>query len=137
MGGMEEADMNPKRPKCSTPHCRRPRAAKKKFCHACHQRQWRAAHPIQAQYARLRAKARDRGINFCLPFWYFEIFALKSEYCACTGNLAGSLTVDRKNNLLGYIIGNIQPLTRAENGVKQAKQDQRRMEKGYAWRRRY
>jgi hypothetical protein len=126
--------MKKKSQKCSTPYCRRPRAAKKKFCDCCHQRQWRAAHPIQAQYARLRAKARARGINFCLPFWYFEIFALRSGYITRTGNAAGSLTVDRKNNLLGYVIANIQPLTRHENGVKQAKQDQRRMEIGYAWR---
>ena len=124
--------------KCSTPHCRKKAAPKKGGkCHCCYLRLARARNPVWAQWRRLKDKAARRRINFCLPLWYFEIFVSRSEYLTRVGNTAGNLTVDRKNNLLGYVIGNIQPMTRHENCVKQAKQDQRRMETGYAWRGRY
>jgi len=119
--------------KCATPHCRKRRGKKKKFCHACHLRLVRERNPMWAQWRRLKDSARRRRINFCLPLWYFEMFARQTEYLTRVGKTGGSLTVDRKNNLLGYVVGNIQPMTLAENSVKQAKWDQRRMEAGYAW----
>ena len=120
--------------KCATLHCRKRRAKGRKVCAACQMRRVRRRNPIKAQYWRLRDSARKRGINFCLPFWYFEIFALQCDFVTLTGNTAQSLTVDRKENLLGYVMGNIKPMTRSENCIKQAKFDQRRMEKGFAWR---
>lgn len=90
-----------------------------------------------AQWRRLKDKARQRGINFCLPFWYFKIFAEKCEYVESTGNGKECLTVDRINNFLGYVVGNIQPLTRERNREKQWQQDFKRFETGYAWRSRY
>lgn len=121
--------------KCSTPHCRH-RAGKKKGgkCYQCAKRAERQKHPLKAQWRRLKSKAKQRGIIFCLPFWYFEIFAMRCSYIAETGNGAGCITVDRVNNLLGYVVGNIQPLTREQNIEKQWQRDYRRFEAGYAWR---
>jgi hypothetical protein len=123
-----------KHDRCATPFCRRRRGKKKRFCHTCHARKVRAANPFRAQWRRLKDKARQRGINFCLPFWYFEIFARDCQYVTNTGNGRQCLTVDRKNNLLGYVIGNIQALTREANRRKQFERDFKRYECGYAWR---
>ena len=120
--------------RCATPRCRGHAGPKKRFCNKCHNRIQRAKNPVWAQWRRLKDCARRRKINFCLPLWYFEVFARKTEYVTRTGVEAGSITVDRINNLLGYVIGNIQPLTKRENSIKRAKQDQRRMEIGYSWR---
>jgi hypothetical protein len=123
--------------KCATPGCRRRRGKKKRLCNTCHARRVRLAKPVWAQWRRLKDKARRRGINFCLPCWYFEIFALRNRYCDLTGNQVGCLTVDRVKNFLGYVIGNIRPLSREENRLKQWQQDYKRYEIGYSWRRRY
>lgn len=92
---------------------------------------------MRAAYSKLRESARKRRLNFCLPFWYFEAFALRCEYIEKGGNTAASVTVDRINNRIGYVLGNIQPMTRAENAIKQAKSDERRMKYGYSWQARY
>jgi hypothetical protein len=42
--------------------------------------------------------------------------------------------VDRKDNTKGYTPRNIQPLTRIENTMKQARRDAIRMKAGFAWR---
>jgi hypothetical protein len=118
--------------KCATPFCRRARGKKKQTCDRCHARECRARNPMWAQWRRLKDKAKARGINFCLPFAYFKIFAEKSEYLARVGNEKASLTVDRINNLLGYVVGNIQPLTREENRRKQWLADERRHQAGFS-----
>lgn len=100
-------------------------------------RRQREARPVWHQWKRLKAKARQRGINFCLPYWYFELFALRCAYAEHTGNERQCVTVDRKNNLLGYVVGNIQPLTREQNRLKQWQRDYRRFEAGYAWKGRH
>lgn len=89
---------------------------------------------MRAAFHRLRYHAQQRGIEFSIPFAEFERFARETEYLTRRGNNGGSLTVDRKDNLKGYISGNIQAMTRSENSVKLAKQDAKRMECGFAWR---
>lgn len=100
-------------------------------------RAWRAKYPIHAQFYRLKGKARQRGIEFTITLAYFTKFAVQCDYVLATGNGKKSLTVDRIDNLKGYVAGNIQPLTRDENCIKQAKSDQRRYEAGNSWRSRY
>ncbi len=121
--------------RCKTRYCGNASAPKKGGkCHSCHSREQRAKNPIRAQWRRLKDKAKRRGINFCLPFWYFRIFAERCEYIDRTGNGAQSLTVDRINNLLGYVIGNIQPMTREQNVRKQIESDEKRYRIGFGWR---
>ena len=92
-------------------------------CSRCHMRAWRANRPMQAAYATLRDHACERGIVFTISFEEFEDFALKAEYIDKKGPWAGDLTVDRIDNLKGYVSGNLQPLTRARNSEKRAKYD--------------
>lgn len=88
---------------------------------------------MQNAFARLRDHAAERGIEFTISFEEFERFATETNYVTRTGNERESLTVDRKDNLKGYIPGNIRALTRAENTAKRNKHDEIRFKKGYAW----
>jgi hypothetical protein len=88
---------------------------------------------MRAAFRALKDHAVARGIEFGLSFVTFRQFALQTDYLNRTGRNGHCLTVDRKDNLRGYVPGNIQPLTRAENTIKKAKRDAIRMEKGYAW----
>lgn len=81
----------------------------------------------------LKDHAKARGISFTLSFSHFRRFALQTDYLNKTGNGAHCLTVDRIDNLRGYSKNNIQPLTRAKNSEKKARQDQIRMTAGMKW----
>lgn len=81
----------------------------------------------------LKDNAKKRQIPFRLSFKTFTNFALASDYLNKKGNGKYCLTVDRRNNLLGYTARNIQPLTRAANREKQARQDAHRMKAGMKW----
>lgn len=120
--------------RCCMRNCRRPRAKLRRVCHLHRMRKWRQNNPMKAQFFRLRDKAKSRGIEFTISFAYFEKFALRCDYVNLTGNHGHSLTVDRINNLNGYVSGNIQPMTRAKNSQKLAMADERRMRIGFRWR---
>lgn len=114
--------------------CRNIRKSDRLLCSRCYMRQWREANPLQAAFATLRDHARARGIEFSISFEDFREFAELSDYVERKGTTAQALTVDRRDNLRGYVPGNIQPLTRAENSVKNAKHDAHRMRQGNRWR---
>lgn len=84
-------------------------------------------------WRQLKDHAKDRGIPFSISLFQFRKFALQSDYLNRTGSNGHCLTVDRKNNLKGYTKTNIQPLTRAENSMKKARQDAIRMRAGFKW----
>lgn len=86
-----------------------------------------------AKWRTLKDHAKARGIPFTLSLRVFRKFALQTDYLNRTGPNGHCLTVDRIDNLKGYNSRNIQPLTRIENAIKKAKQDQIRMTAGYAW----
>lgn len=118
-------------------HChRRPvRAPGKHDCHCCNKRLWRKRNPLSAQYSRLKESARKRDIEFTIARAEFEEFAVQCDYIATTGNFGHSLCVDRKDAKMGYVPGNIQPLSREENTRKQMKEQEQRLHAGYAWQR--
>jgi hypothetical protein len=129
-----------KKQKCAGDSCRNPRPGKKpsgisygRYCHRCRMRRWREKQPMRAAFRNLRDHAIARGIEFALTFEEFRVFAEHSDYLNRTGNESGCLTVDRKDNLRGYVVDNIQPMTRSENSVKRAKYDAIRMRCGYRW----
>jgi hypothetical protein len=100
-------------------------------------RRWRAAHPMTAAWRAVKDHAKARGIYFNLPKPYFIRFALRSDYLNRKGLNGHCLTIDRINNLRGYVVGNIQPLTRKQNTIKQARRDEIRMRAGMKWKERY
>lgn len=99
---------------------------------------------MRAAFQRCRQKARQRkskrwpnGIPWKITFAAFTIYATKTKYLTRKGNEAGSLTIDRKDHRKGYVPGNLQPLTRRENAIKQAKEQGHRFETGFAWKKKY
>lgn len=88
---------------------------------------------MRSAFRALKDHAAARLIPFSLSFPQFARFARKSDYLNRKGNEAKCLTVDRIDNLKGYTQRNIQVLTRAENSMKQARQDAIRLKAGFAW----
>lgn len=88
---------------------------------------------MKAAFNTLRDHARGRNIEFSISFECFRKFALRCRYLKNRGRDGESITVDRIDNLKGYVPGNIQPMSRSKNSEKKMKQDQRRYEYGYGW----
>lgn len=88
---------------------------------------------MRAVYRALKDHATARGIYFSLPFPYWRRIALRSDYLNRTGLNGHCLTVDRKDNLKGYVQGNVRFITRIENSEKQARRDAIRMTAGMRW----
>lgn len=65
--------------------------------------------------------AKRRGKPFTITFAYFCQFAIKCQLMLNKGRTAEAYTVDRIDNSLGYIPGNIQMLPRRDNTIKQRK----------------
>lgn len=118
---------------CCEPWCRNRRRKDRKRCFKCDCRRKRAANPMWAAWRQLKDHAKARGIPFRLSLYVFRRFALQSDYLNRTGPNGHCLTVDRIDNKKGYLPRNIQPLTRAENAIKQARRDAIRMKAGFAW----
>ena len=122
--------------KCREARCRNTAAPGRLFCWRCRKRAERARNPVRAQFWRLRDKARARGIAFLLSMEQFCDFIFETGYLRMVGNERESMTIDRIDNLRGYEMGNIRPLSREENARKNALADERRMRTGYAKRER-
>lgn len=127
--------------KCSTCH-RKPARAKRKGCHRCSKQAWRKANPMRAAFNACRDKARQRkskrwpdGIPWEITFAAFIIFAAKTRYLTQKGNESGSLTIDRIDHTKGYVPGNLRAITRIENVEKQCREQGKRFEAGFAWKR--
>jgi hypothetical protein len=101
------------------------------ICHTCDTRKKREANPMRYAFNNLKHHATERNITFTISFEYFVRFAKRSHYIEKKGNGAHNLTVDRRNNLLGYTVGNIQPMTREANTRKARKFDAIRLIKGW------
>lgn len=130
-----------KRKKCSTKYCRNERAVRPNGrpyggkCHKCRSRIWRQNNPLRAYFNTLKAHAASRDLEFHISFEYFRCFCRIYSLVESTGRDGDSLTIDRDNNLFGYIPGNLRVLTRSENTAKRNRCDEIRMRHGLSWRR--
>lgn len=76
--------------------------------------------------------AKKQNILFMLQFGFFLNFCRNTNYHALRGQGANDLTIDRKDNLQGYLPENIQTLSRLENIRKYNTIARRRAEKTIA-----
>jgi hypothetical protein len=102
---------------CANPHPDRPRCRNKARagrtdCNTCHNRKQDEKSPLRRLYRNLKASATRRGKPFEIPFPCFELWAAMNGF-------NGGLSIDRIVPFVGYLVGNIQPLTVAENSRKQ------------------
>jgi hypothetical protein len=79
---------------------------------------FRTENPIKNAFNNLRQNAKRRGKQFDLTFEQFEAFCVKTEYMLGKGKTKDSFHIDRKEEHLGYTIGNIQVLTNTQNVKK-------------------
>lgn len=106
--------------KCLTKFCRGIawRHCKNVLCPKCVNRRWRDRNPLRYFFNRLRYRAAERGHVFALPFEYYCEMVLASGYLEKKGKTAASLSIDRINEKVGYVVGNVQFKTLSENSRK-------------------
>lgn len=120
---------------CKVIRCQRParvevRTYKQTFrtvnhpiCITCESRLWRANHPDRDAYRVIKDRAKRRGQIFALTFDEFLKAIEGTEYLTRRGTGIGELHLDRKKVHLGYVPGNLQVITTAENLRKQREVD--------------
>lgn len=104
--------------KCITKFCRNKTKRGNTHCSSCRVRIWRNNNPIEASYLNLKHNAKRRKKEFTISLDYFKQFCYETDYIAGKGRTRGSYTVDRKDETLGYIPGNIQKLEVGANVKK-------------------
>lgn len=104
--------------KCITKYCRKDRAKRSSYCSACEYKNKKKNNPLQLAYSILKYNARRRGKIFTISFEYFCKFAIKVKYLKKKGTAAYAYHIDRINEELGYVEGNLQLLTNAKNVKK-------------------
>ena len=90
----------------------------RKKCGSCAARAWRATDPVRSAFNNLKSHAKQRGKPFTITLDYFRAFCIKTKYLAGRGRSADSYHVDRIDERLGYVPGNLQVLTNSENVKK-------------------
>jgi hypothetical protein len=84
-------------------------------------KKWRDANPMKYCYITLRDNSKRRGKVFTISFEYFKRFCYRTKYIQNKGRHRENYSIDRINNELGYIPGNIKCVTVALNSAKGTK----------------
>lgn len=103
---------------CITPYCRRRHRKKRRKCNTCRARLY--DRPLNRLWRNLKTHAKSRGKVFAIPYPCFLLWCAINDYTPETvGAGKGKLSVDRRFPFVGYLFGNMQPLTSEENSRKQ------------------
>jgi hypothetical protein len=92
-------------------------------CITCQSRLWRANHPDRDAYRQIKDRALRRNQIFNLTFDEFLTAIEGTEYLQRRGTGIGELHLDRIRVADGYVPGNLQVITTAENLRKQREVD--------------
>lgn len=98
--------------RCAVKYCRNNKAKRGSVCHKHRQAAWRKNNPVSAALAKIRDRAKRKGIYFDITLEQFK------EFCAEHGYPAVGMHLDREIATEGYTIDNIQVLTAANNIAK-------------------
>lgn len=107
--------VNPEPHTCSVRHCRRDPRNKGGLCQTCNSRIWRANHPVEYAYGNLKSRAKQRGHEFTITLEEFRKLCEGTGLLANRGRNGHNLSVDRIENHLGYVPGNLRVLTISQN----------------------
>ena len=108
---------------CAVLNCRNRRPKKGRICSRCQMRRWRLNFPVQACFVQLRDNAQRRGIPFGIELSEFVTWVAGTDYMEKRGKTdALALTIDRKDVRFGYVLSNLQLLTRSDNSAKAAQE---------------
>lgn len=105
---------------CETQNCNNKIIVGKK-CSSCRCFETRKKDPEKYAYNNLKSNAKKRNIVFELTIEEFCQFCIETNYIIGKGKTKLSLTIDRKNNDIGYILSNLRVLTNSENSSKGTK----------------
>ncbi len=89
-----------------------------RFCTKHRRQQGKEANPARYHYDLLKNNAKRRGKEFSISFQYFKSFCEETKYLELKGKGAKNLSIDRDNDELGYVEGNLKVLTLAHNTKK-------------------
>lgn len=103
--------------RCETKHCRRT-TKKGRFCYRCEHENRKANNPYVYWLGVLRRNAARRGKPFDLTLEYWVEWCDENGYLALKGRYKHCMSIDCKINELGYIDGNLKPLTVSDNARK-------------------
>lgn len=104
-----------KRHTCIVSYCQRDPAENQRYCNTCRSRIWRANNPVKYAYWNLKNRAKQRGHHFSLTLAHFHEVVTATGWMEQHGRFAQCLSIDRKQDDLGYRDGNIQVLSVSEN----------------------
>jgi hypothetical protein len=97
-------------------------------CGSCSSKKWRLSHPIEYAYYNLKNRAKQRiskqwpnGIPFTITLEEFKKFCYETEYIQNKGKTSTSHSVDRDNEELGYVAGNLKSIPLGDNVRKSNK----------------
>jgi hypothetical protein len=94
-----------------------PEEKKAGLCHKHYNRKRRLVDPIYTRYSQFKGNAKKRGVPFFVTFDQFKWFCKKNNYLT-KGRRGQNATIDRRCNLWGYYIWNMQILTNRQNASK-------------------
>lgn len=112
---------------CISPYCTNLAYKRRKICNKCRRRKYINEHPLEYTYDTLKQNAKRRRVPFLLSIKEWKQFCDTTGYLKLRGTFAQDMTVDRIIDALGYVAGNIQMITRAENSKKQAQDRKKRL----------
>ena len=100
--------------RCVTENCKN-RRGNGRFCHKCHSRKVRSKNPIKYAFDTLKFNAKRRGRAFTITLDYFKQIISGTNYIHEKGRTKLALQIDRIDNELGYVPGNLRVVTQEEN----------------------
>lgn len=87
------------------------------LCHKHYRRKLRELDPVYCRFNGMKGKAKSRNISFTITLKEFRFFCKKTRYLS-KGIRGQNATVDRRCNIHGYHLWNIQLLTNRQNARK-------------------
>jgi YesN/AraC family two-component response regulator len=100
---------------CSTPNCRKKAEKNRTICRPCRTVREREANLARYSWRNQSRSAKRRGHVYTLTFEQYLEVAIPTGYLARKGRFKESLHMDRIQENLGYVAGNMQTLTNSEN----------------------
>lgn len=90
------------------------------LCSKHFQRKRRKEDPVGVRYTQFKTNARNRKKPFDITLEEFRAWCKRTGYCTVKGRRGKNATIDRRCNIHGYHIWNIQLMTLSRNASKGA-----------------
>ena len=103
---------------CVVSQCTRGTTKHYKLCFKHKREKQKIENPLRYWFDILRQNAKRREIDFGLTIEEFKLFCDRTNYLEKKGQDAGSYTIDRIKNSIGYYLDNLQVLTLSQNSRK-------------------